>query len=152
MSTTEVSTATGLRAWAKGIYPLEAGVELLIRAYGGRFAREGQPWINAGEDGFYWVDAEKVSDDYLSGGERRLLSIATSLLDSRHPVDLNNSVAGLDRETMALVLAALAHANGSHEHSGDLVPDPNGRLVSDDGTRFSIPRLPSLYPWPKEDV
>lgn len=28
-------THAGLRAWAKGIYPLEAGVELLLRAAGG---------------------------------------------------------------------------------------------------------------------
>lgn len=32
-----------LRAWAKGDYPTEAAVELLIRAKRGRFARESQP-------------------------------------------------------------------------------------------------------------
>lgn len=40
---TEVHEA--LRRWAKGLYSLEAGVELLIRACDGRFANSGQPWV-----------------------------------------------------------------------------------------------------------
>lgn len=38
---TEVHNA--LHRWAKGLYPLEAGVELLVQAFDGRFARHGQP-------------------------------------------------------------------------------------------------------------
>lgn len=38
-------TADALRAWAKGIYPTEAGVELLIRS--GRAVYDGAPWIFA---------------------------------------------------------------------------------------------------------
>ena len=53
-------------------------------------------------------------DNYgaLSGGETRLLRIAASLLDGP-PVDLNGSLAGLDRQHCQLVLAAIAHASGA---------------------------------------
>lgn len=40
-------TSAGLRAWASGIYPLEAGVELLISTSGGRFA-ERRPALDSG--------------------------------------------------------------------------------------------------------
>lgn len=43
-------TSAGLRAWAGGIYPLEVGVELLIRTSNGRFAGAGQPWVRSGDD------------------------------------------------------------------------------------------------------
>jgi len=51
----------------------------------------------------------------LSGGETRLLRIAASLLGGP-PVDLSRNLAGLDREHLQLVLDAIAHAGGSHEH------------------------------------
>jgi hypothetical protein len=41
-----------------------------------------------------------------------------------------------------LVLAAVAHAAGSHEHT-DMVVD------ADRGIAFSRSRLASLYPWPE---
>ena len=83
----------------------------------------------------------------LSGGEARLLRIAASLLGG-DPVLLYEAVPGLDREHVQLVLAAIAHANGSHEHSGPPMPDPDGRYRTSDGTRMSFARLGSLYPWP----
>ena len=43
---------------------------------------------------------------------------------------------------------AIAHANGSHEHNGPPIEDPDGRYRTSDGTRMSFPRLGSLYPWP----
>ncbi len=52
----KVQHIAGLRAWPKGIYPLEAEVELLIRTRGGRFASSTMPWIEAGEDPGWWVD------------------------------------------------------------------------------------------------
>lgn len=110
-----------LRRWAKGLYPLEAGVELLIRGCGGRFANLGQPWVQQGDDpGWWWIDVEQMTEDNygaLSGGETRLLRIAASLLGGP-PVDLSRNLAGLDREHLQLVLAAIAHANGSNEHTG----------------------------------
>lgn len=78
-----------LRRWARGLYSLEAGVELLIRACGGRFANSGQPWVQQGDTGLWWIDVEQMNEDNfsaLSGGETRLLRIAASLLDGP-PVD-----------------------------------------------------------------
>ncbi len=127
---TEVHEA--LRRWAKGLYPLEAGVELLIGAFDGRFANQGQPWVQQGDDpGWWWIDVEQMNEDNfgaLSGGETRLLRIAASLLDGP-PVDLSRNLAGLDRDHLHLVLAAIARASGSHEHSGPANPDPSGRFV-----------------------
>lgn len=84
----------------------------------------------------------------LSGGETRLLRVAASLLDGT-PVDLYENLAGLDRDHITLVLAAIAHAAGSHEHSGDPVPDPAGGFTVN-GVRMSFQRLPSLFPWPQD--
>lgn len=151
MTTTKVETHAALRFWAKGIYPLEAGVELLIRTSDGRFAARSQPWIQPGDDpGWWWVDVDQFTNDNfgtLSGGEARMLRIAASLLGGA-TVSLDEAIPGLDRDHLQLVLAAIAHANGSHEHSGPPIPDPEGWYRTSDGTRMSIPRLGSLYPWP----
>jgi hypothetical protein len=151
MRTDNQDTSAGLRAWARGIYPLEAGVELLIRTCGGRFASASQPWVRHGEDpGWWWVDVTLMNGanfGVLSGGEARMLRIAASLLGGG-PVDLHNAIPGLDRDHVQLVLAAVAHSGGSHEHSGGLVADLQGRLGGRDGIRMSFERLGSLYPWP----
>ncbi len=132
---TEVHEA--LRRWAKGLYPLEAGVELLIRACDSRFANPGLPWVQRGDDpGWWWIDVEQMNEDNysaLSGGETRLLRIAASFLDGQ-PVDLSRNIAGLDRKHIQLVLAAIAHASGSHEHVFAAVPDPQGRFVDHNGS------------------
>ena len=51
-----------------------------------------------------------------SGSDNRVLRIAASLSELGVPVDLADAVTGLDRHNLALVLGALSHANGSHEH------------------------------------
>ncbi len=113
---TEVHEA--LRRWARGLYPLEAGVELLIHAFDGRFANPRQPWVQQGDDpGWWWIDVEQMTEDKygaLSGGETRLLRIAASLIGGP-PVDLSSNLAGLDRDTIHLVFAAVTHASGSQE-------------------------------------
>jgi hypothetical protein len=48
-------------------------------------------------------------------GEEWVLRAAVSIADG-HPVDLGDLAAGLDRRALTLVLAALAHAAGSHDH------------------------------------
>lgn len=48
--TADISHAA-LRNWARGSHPDEAGVEFLIRAFGGRFAGAGYPWIRSGDHG-----------------------------------------------------------------------------------------------------
>jgi hypothetical protein len=127
----------GLRTWARGSYPLEAATELLIRAFRGRFTEPGWPWVMS-DDGCRWIDFDAIDDDTvgaLSGGERRLLMIAGSLGSTENrAVNLSQVLPGLDRTNLALVVAAIAHAGDSHEHS-DFPPD--GRAV----------RLPSLAPW-----
>ncbi|HEY3408447.1 MAG TPA: hypothetical protein VGK53_09780 [Propionicimonas sp.] len=150
---TEVDEA--LRRWAKGLNRLEASAELLIRACDGRFASPGQPWVQQGDDpGWWWIDVEQMTEDNyaaLSGGETRLLRVAASLLGGP-PLDLGRNLAGLDREHAHLVLAAIAHASGSHEHTGRPVPDPQGRYVDQNGVRMSFERLGSLCTWPAPDT
>lgn len=133
-----------LRAWAKGSYPLEAAVELLIRAFGGRFAEPGNPWIADAHTGQPWLDVDAMTDDAmggLSGGELRYLRIARSLAGGE-PVRLDGDIPGLDRDRTQLVLAAIAHAAGSHQQPGPMLFDTQGRA-----TGFDEPPG-SLYPWP----
>ncbi|HEV7726225.1 MAG: uncharacterized protein JWQ26_1421 [Modestobacter sp.] len=85
-------------------------------------AAEGGPWaaVQWGElDG-----ALRRGTVTGSGGELRVLRAAASLADGQ-AVDLADLTAGVDREELTLLLAALAHAAGSHEHSA-VVRDPEG--------------------------
>jgi hypothetical protein len=136
----------GVRAWARGIYPVEAGAELLIRQR--RTIYDGAPWLTEQESSYAPARSRMVAIDVgallegtggYSGGERQLIRIAASLLGGP-PVDLSEDVPGLDRANIELVLAAIAHANGSHEHCG-IRPNTGGGAVS-------LIRLPSLHPWP----
>lgn len=142
MTTTSDDAAAQLRSWAKGMYTTEAGVELLIRS--GR-VYAGAPWLHA-VNGRVAVDVDELlaSSGVLSGGERRLVDVAASLLSEAHPVDLGDAIAGIDRPGVELVLAALAHASGSHEHSGF--------AYGDDGRPTGIIAHTTLYAWPTEEV
>jgi ABC-type transport system involved in cytochrome bd biosynthesis fused ATPase/permease subunit len=60
----------------------------------------------------------------MSGGERRILAMVAALIGET-PVDVVDVVTGLDRANLHLVLAALAHAAGSHEHA-DVVVGTDG--------------------------
>lgn len=136
----------GLRAWAQGPYSLEAAVELLVGFAGGRFATPGHPWIQpCDQPGMWWLDPSRITNDTtgaFSGGEQRMLRIVASLAGGE-PVDLSRNLAGLDRPAIGLVLAAVAHAAGSHEHA-DI------RIDHERGVAVSYGRLPSLHPWPIE--
>ncbi len=138
-------TFAGLRSWAKGLYPLEAAVELLVRAFDGRFARPGSPWIQpCDQPGWWWLDVSQLVDDqigHLSGGEQRMLRVVASLAGGE-PVSLAENVPGLDRDLTELVLAAIAHAGGSHQH-------PDIRVDLERGLAVQNGRLPSLHPWPE---
>lgn len=110
-----------LRRWSAGAPHTQAAVELLLRAFHGRFARPGCPWIVSEPDGTCWVDWRELVEanmSVLSGGERRLLLFAASL-GAGAPADLRE-VAGLDITRIRLVLAAIAFAAGV----SDLVPWP----------------------------
>ena len=139
------SVPADLRAWAKGIYPTEAAVHLLLRAFGGRFARPGWPWIKTTESGNHYLDGAKLSDDHigvLSGGERRILAITRSLLGEQ-PVDLADALTGLDQRTTRTVLDALAHATGTPasvavaDRAPDVTADRARHLARDQSTVIS---------------
>ena len=134
-----------LRAWAKGMYTTEAAVELLIRGFDGRFAAAGNPWIIDNDNGGHWVDFQTVPEQTgaLSTGERAYVHIAASigLGGSDGPtVNLSDTIASLGREQLDMVLAGLAHANGSHSHSDMAVDHLTGRVA--------LIKLDTLYPWP----
>jgi hypothetical protein len=99
-----------------GSYGFEAATEILLRFRGARFARPGWPWIKD-VDQRPWIDFAEIAggSGALSGGERRVLLIAASLAEEQ-PIELGDAVAGLDRRDLALVLAAVSHAGGSHHH------------------------------------
>lgn len=113
-NTSEPSVKSDLFAWARGIYPTEAATQLLLRAFDGRFARPGWPWIRSSESGHYYIDATKLGDEeigMLSGGERRVLAIVSSLLGEK-PIDLSDAITGLDLRHSRIVIDALEHAAG----------------------------------------
>ena len=134
---TKTETVAALRAWAEGSYDVEAAVELLVRAFDGALT-EG-PWI-VHDDGWARFDASQTTEaGHLSVGQRRVLAIAASLADADQRVALSDVLPGLDRDAAALVLAAIAHAAGTHEHADVEVID---------GVMTGHGPLPSLYPWP----
>lgn len=125
----------------RGSYAEEAAVELLAHAFGGRFNATRYGWLRAcGRPGWYWLDGEALvnSVDGVSGGERRLLTVAGALVSGAALPDLSGVLAGLDRPNLELVLAALAHAAGSHEQV-------DAQVVGD---RLVFRRLGPLVGWP----
>ena len=74
-----------------------------------------------------------------SGPQLRLLRAAASIAEGQ-PVDLGDLAAGLDRRSLTLVLAALAHAAGSHEH--------RAVFRDDDGVRLAGGLLGPVVAWP----
>ena len=83
-----------------------------------------RPWLDWEALGRI-LDGERGSNILAaSGGELRVLRLAHSLVAG----ELGATIPSLDRDAMALVLAALAHANGSHEHSGPATQDSAGRV------------------------
>ena len=111
--------AAQLRAWARGIYPDEAGVELLIghavfldRAdFTSRFISI--PGGGAGLAVIDWPAAVAALDDSLpcSGGENRMLRLAASLA-AGIPVNLRDALTGIDDHGIQLVINAVRHASG----------------------------------------
>lgn len=147
MPATVVSAAVvdGLRRWARRAYAEEAAVELLVRGFGGRFAAAGYRWVRpCDRPGWFWLDGEALIHDTgaLSGGERRLLAVAGALASGVALSDLGGVLSGLDRPNLQLVLAALAHAAGSHEHADFMVQ----------GDRAVFRRLGPLVNWPALNV
>jgi hypothetical protein len=113
--------AAALRACAAGIYPLEAGVALLIG--NGTFLRRddfANRFIEHGTSGgiamatIDWeaaVTALAAGGLPCSGGERRILQLSASL-DNDNTVSLHDAVTGLDNDNTARLIAAISHAAG----------------------------------------
>ena len=103
----------------------------------------------------YWLDLEAIpaTVGVLSSGERAYLLIAASILliaasigldgsdGDSVTVNLSDALLSLGRQQLDLVLAAVAHASGSHLDN-DVIVDEN-RVAS-------FVRLSSLYPWPEQ--
>jgi hypothetical protein len=113
--------AAGLRAHAQGLYCLEAAAELLIAKswlhrddFTSRFItlRTG---IGSGQQAAVidWpaVIAALGSSLACSGSEQRLLKITASLADGI-PVDLQDTLTGLDDDNIAKLVSAILHASG----------------------------------------
>lgn len=155
-NTTEADRDAGLRRWAAGSYPDEAAVELLIRSGLTKRAalvthRVG--FLDGAHDVYIdWDVVGQILDGNLdspilaaSGGELRTLRIAHCLARGL----LQETVPGLDRHNADLVLAAIAHANGSHHHSAlAQVPRGSQYVHSETGAQVSFTPLGPLYRWP----
>jgi len=122
---------SALRACAAGLYPLEAGVALLIS--NGTFLRRDDftsrfittaTSISDGTTLMATIDwdaaiaALHAGELPCSGGERRVLKLSSSLAGGT-PVDLRDAVTGLDDGNIARLVTAILHASGKRpENSG----------------------------------
>lgn len=119
MTTDDLTAA--LRACAAGLYPLEAGAELLIA--NGTFLRRDDfttRFITHGTSvgtpmaAIDWEAAATALHSGglpCSGGERRILQLAASLAAGT-PVSLRDTVTGLDNDNTARLITVIRHASG----------------------------------------
>lgn len=114
---TTANTTTALRHWANGNTCLSAAVDMLAGFNGGHLL-DG-PWIRHDGYGSVWFDpsAAQAECGYLSGGERRVLAVATSLASSEHPADLGDIMSGISPAAFSLVIQALGQAYGLELHT-----------------------------------
>jgi hypothetical protein len=114
-----------LRAHAAGLYPEEAGTELLIR-HGGILPRDDfARYVHTGTsicDGttlMAWIDWDAALSALhhgqiaLCGGEQRTLQLAASLAEGL-PISLRDTIPGLDNQNLKLLITAIRHAAGQH--------------------------------------
>lgn len=129
----------GLRAWARGITSVVAGVELLIRHERAVYPRA--PWIREYDNGLSEIDTDRLLEETgaHSAGEQRIFKIAASLIGG-HPVDLSDALCGLDHKHADLVLAAVASAAGFDDTTTSFDFDEEGHPHR--------VQLPGLYGWP----
>lgn len=113
--------AAALRAHAQGLYCLEAAAELLIS----------RSWLHRADFTSQFVHVQRGLADRpematidwpaaitalgaslpYSGGEQRMLRITASLADGI-PVDLRDTLTGLDDRNIQLLITAVLHASG----------------------------------------
>ena len=122
----ESPLAGPLRAWARGIYPDQAAVELLIshatflhRAdFTSRFISSSASGDGTGLAAIDWTAAITALDADLpcSGGEQRMLRLAASLGDGI-PVNLRDALTGIDHRGIQLFVEAVLHTAGRRNSS-----------------------------------
>ena len=116
-------TIAALRACASGVYPDEAGTELIIshgvfldRPDFTRFIDHGIS-ITDGITPMAEINWQAVISALHAGrlpvscGERRILKLAASLAGNRY-ITLRDTIPGLDDRSLALVITAVRHAAG----------------------------------------
>ncbi len=116
---------SALRTHARGLFCIEAAVELLIghwswlrrEDFTTTFIRTSPELTNgaivAHVDWPVAITALDAGHLPCSGGERRILRIAASVADGI-PVDLRDALTGLDTTNTTLVTQAITHAAGHH--------------------------------------
>jgi hypothetical protein len=128
-----ITLPEALRAYARGLYSAEAGIELLISQKSFLHRRDFRDrYIRLGTDSSYdeelaeidWpaaVTALDTGDLPCSSGERQILRLAASLAEGI-PVDLRDTLTGLDDHNITLVITAVLHTTGQlhgprhHDH------------------------------------
>ena len=119
--TSPARLATALRAHAQGLYCPEAAAELLIAGswlhradFTSQFVHLQRGLAGGPEMATIdWPAAITALGTSLacSGGEQRMLKITASLADGI-PVDLRDTVTGLDDRNIQLLITAVLHASG----------------------------------------
>lgn len=116
------SLVAAVRAGAAGLYPLEAACELVIstgwlrRDDFTRFITTGTS-LTDGVTELAHIDWQSVITGRDTGhlpcssGENRVLRLAASIA-AGIPVDLSESLTGLDQASISLILCAIRHASG----------------------------------------
>jgi hypothetical protein len=117
-----------LRTCAYGLHSAEASVELLISQglllHRNDFRDRFVHLLTSFTDGITalaeidWsavITALDTGDLPCSGGEQRILRLAASLADGI-PVDLRDSLTGLDDHNITLVITAVRHTAGQLQH------------------------------------
>ena len=118
--------AAALRACAAGVYPLEAGVALLISNgtfvhrddFTRRFITTGASisdgtTLMAAVDWNAAITPLRAGELPCSGGERRVLQLSASLAGGV-PADLRDAVTSLDEINIARLVTAILHGSGKH--------------------------------------
>ena len=131
------------------MYPLEAAVDLLIAHHTWLRRRDfRRAALRVSDDGpeligVDWTAARDLTERApASRSELAMLTIAARLAGQDHPCDLGDVLTGLDQTNTAIVLHAIAHSVGWHEHGhcelvAGNVPSDCGRLTDLDRTPHS---------------
>ncbi|HEY9417600.1 MAG TPA: hypothetical protein VIQ30_22810 [Pseudonocardia sp.] len=114
--TETTALAAALTTWARGYYPSEAAVKLLVDTGMLRKVAHLVQEDDRGTEPRAWIDWEDAAAWFdegtgMSGGEARIVAVALALAEAR-PVNLGDAMTGVDHKNARAILAACAHAAG----------------------------------------